>query len=104
MAQQSLGGAVVESSEESTAPKAGPDAENESGGGDDADPYEFIKYLDVNRLCLIRALAGTFDTVEEAEKYIEAEEKRWARTEVLRILRKKRERLDSGTPAAPTAK
>lgn len=73
------------------------DAEQE-GDQSEPDPYEFIKYLDVDSLKLIKGLAGTISSVDEANKYIQAEEKRWNRSDVLRILRSRKEDLTAEEP------
>jgi hypothetical protein len=55
--------------------------------------FDYVKYLLPHRLKFIHGLAGTLHTVEEADKYIEAEKKRRDRDDVLRILRNKRDEI-----------
>lgn len=66
-----------------------------SGTGDDPDKSRhFVEYLDVNSMRPIRGLAATLHTKAEVEKYIEAEEARWNRDAVLRILRRRLEEVE----------
>ena len=70
------------------------EADEEVKSSDDGpETYDFVDYLDVDRLKFIKALAQTFDDVDEAEKFIEAERKRWNRDAVLRILTGRKEEL-----------
>ena len=88
MAQATLGSTP----EGTDTPEKEADDENEP---DEANPDSlgFVDYLDVDRLKFISALAQTFDDVAEAEKFIEAERKRWNRDAVLRILTNRKEEL-----------
>lgn len=91
MAQQRLGGGEAK-------PESGSDTASEDAT---ADSYDHIKYLDVDRLKYIKALAATLDTVAEVETYIEAEEMRWDRENVLRILNARKEALETSSCTGP---
>lgn len=97
-AQASLNGSTdspqsaTDSSTESTTADTGGRADNSD------DPYEFIKFLDVSSLKLIKALAGSISSPEEASKYIQAEEKRWDRDDVVRILEARKQDILSDSP------
>jgi hypothetical protein len=93
--QASLDGVGSGDANQPDTPSDKDDSSEESAGQSESDPYEHIKYLDVDSLKLIKGLAGTISSVEEAEKFIQAEEKRWCRNDVLRILRARKEDLTS---------
>lgn len=57
------------------------------------DEYGFIDYLDVQSTNLIKGLAATLHTEEEVDRYIEAEEKRWDRFWVKKILRRRKKEI-----------
>ena len=87
-----MGQATISPSAGNTEPSAS--AEPNDSESEDEDPFKYIEYLDANSLSLIHALAMSLNTVEEVDKYIDAEEKRWDRDAVLRILRRRRETLE----------
>lgn len=93
MAQQTLGGGGKESNSSST------DTPEENH----TDSHEYVEYLDVDRLKFIKALAATLDTVPEVERYIEAEQKRWNRDNVLRILEARKVALEEDLSSGPQA-
>jgi septal ring factor EnvC (AmiA/AmiB activator) len=93
MAQQTLNGGGKESNTSSTDPPE----ENPT------DSHGYVEYLDVDRLKFIKALAATLDTVQEVEEYIEAEQKRWNRGNVLRILEARKVALEENSNSGPQA-
>jgi len=81
MAQATITSSQDSDNSESTESPQSTDSSDES--------RHYVEYLDVNSMRLIRGLAATLQTEDEVKKYIQAEEARWNRVSVLRILRRR---------------
>jgi len=76
----------------------GGEADSEQSSSEDSfESYDYIKYLDVDRLKFIKGLATTLHTVSEVEKFLQAEQQRWNRDNVVRILEARKEALETSS-------